>query len=120
MGLVARVCQPSIFLMMIWPEAIRAQNNMAAVAAEGSTVWVLMRRLNSSCSRSMQFVVRALRHWLGGSRAKANRRVRASSRLGDVAMLLLAVIGVREDGQKVLLAVKAMGGESTEAWRAVL
>jgi len=33
---------------------------------------------------------------------------------------LLVVIGVRQDGQKVLLAVKAMGGESTEAWRSVL
>jgi Transposase, Mutator family len=28
--------------------------------------------------------------------------------------------GVREDGQKVLLAIKQMGGESTEAWRTVL
>jgi transposase-like protein len=36
------------------------------------------------------------------------------------AISLLVVIGVRQDGQKVLLAVKAMGGESTEAWRAVL
>jgi transposase-like protein len=36
------------------------------------------------------------------------------------AVSLLVVIGVRADGQKVLLAVKAMGGESTEAWRAVL
>ena len=33
------------------------------------------------------------------------------------AISLLVVIGVRADGQKVLLAVKAMGGESTEAWR---
>ena len=33
---------------------------------------------------------------------------------------LLIVIGVREDGQKVLLAIKSMGGESTEAWRTVL
>jgi len=33
---------------------------------------------------------------------------------------LLVVVGVREDGQKVLLAVKNMGGETTEAWRAVL
>jgi putative transposase len=33
---------------------------------------------------------------------------------------LLVVIGVREDGQKVLLAVKDMGGETTEAWRTVL
>src|SRR5438309_1486520 len=32
---------------------------------------------------------------------------------------LLVVIGVREDGQKVLPALKNMGGEPTEAWRAV-
>jgi putative transposase len=36
------------------------------------------------------------------------------------AISLLVVIGVRADGQKVLLAVKSMGGESTEAWRTVL
>ena len=36
------------------------------------------------------------------------------------AISLLVVIGVRVDGQKVLLAIKSMGGESTEAWRAVL
>src|SRR5712672_1540995 len=33
---------------------------------------------------------------------------------------LLVVIGVRADGQKMLLAIKSMGGESTEAWRSVL
>jgi transposase-like protein len=36
------------------------------------------------------------------------------------AISLLVVIGVRMDGQKVLLAVKSMGGESSEAWRSVL
>src|SRR6266702_1277374 len=36
------------------------------------------------------------------------------------AISLLVVIGVRTDGQKVLLAVKSMGGESSEAWRSVL
>jgi putative transposase len=36
------------------------------------------------------------------------------------AVSLLVVIGVREDGQKVLLSVKNMGGESAEAWRTVL
>ena len=36
------------------------------------------------------------------------------------AISLLVVIGVRADGQKVLLAGKSMGGESAEAWRAVL
>ena len=36
------------------------------------------------------------------------------------AISLLVVLGVREDGQKVLLAIRSMGGESAEAWRAVL
>ena len=36
------------------------------------------------------------------------------------AIVLLVVLGVREDGQKVLLAVKNMGGETSEAWRTVL
>jgi putative transposase len=36
------------------------------------------------------------------------------------AISLLVVVGVRADGQKVLLAVKSMGSESAEAWRAVL
>ena len=38
----------------------------------------------------------------------------------STAISLLVVIGVRADGQKVLLAVKHMGGESAEAWRSVL
>lgn len=33
---------------------------------------------------------------------------------------LLVVLGVRRDGQKVLLAVRNMGGESEAAWRTVL
>ena len=33
---------------------------------------------------------------------------------------LLVVLGVRRDGQKVLLAVKNMGGESEAAWRTIL
>jgi hypothetical protein len=36
------------------------------------------------------------------------------------SIVLLVVLAVREDGQKVLLAVKNMGGETSEAWRAVL
>ena len=36
------------------------------------------------------------------------------------AIVLLIVLGVREDGQKVLLAIKNMGGETGEAWRAIL
>src|SRR5437763_3708159 len=34
------------------------------------------------------------------------------------SIVLLVVLGVREDGQKVLLAVKNMGGETRQAWRA--
>src|SRR3982751_810775 len=45
-------------------------------------------------------------------------RVRLDRKATSIS--LLVVIGVREDGQKVLLAVKNMGGESAEAWRAVL
>ena len=36
------------------------------------------------------------------------------------AISLLVAIGVRRDGQKVLLALKNMGGESTAAWTALL
>jgi transposase-like protein len=45
-------------------------------------------------------------------------RVRLDRKATSIS--LLVVIGVRTDGQKVLLAVKSMGSESTEAWRAVL
>ena len=45
-------------------------------------------------------------------------RVRLDRKATSIS--LLVVIGVREDGQKVLLAVKNMGGETAEAWRAVL
>ena len=36
------------------------------------------------------------------------------------SIVLLVVLGVRQDGQKVLLAVNNMGGETSQAWRAVL
>src|ERR1700731_3625174 len=37
--LTARLCQPSTLRIVIWPEASKAQNSIAAVSAEGSTVW---------------------------------------------------------------------------------
>src|SRR5271167_4408621 len=40
-------------------------------------------------------------------------RVRLDRKATSIS--LLVVLGVREDGQKVLLAIKSMGGESTEA-----
>ena len=45
-------------------------------------------------------------------------RVRLDRKATSIS--LLVVLGVREDGQKVLLAIKSMGGESTESWRTVL
>jgi putative transposase len=36
------------------------------------------------------------------------------------AISLLIVLGIRRDGQKVVLAIKNMGGETEAAWRAVL
>jgi len=45
-------------------------------------------------------------------------RVRLDRKATSIS--LLVVLGVREDGQKMLLAIKSMGGESTEAWRTVL
>jgi putative transposase len=44
-------------------------------------------------------------------RARLDRRATTIS--------LLVVLGVRRDGQKILLAVRTMGGESEAAWRAV-
>ena len=45
-------------------------------------------------------------------------RVRLDKKATSIS--LLVVLGVRRDGQKVLLAVKNMGGESEAAWRALL
>ena len=39
---------------------------------------------------------------------------------GSQLIVLLVVLGVRQDGQKVLRAVNNMGGETSQAWRAVL
>ena len=45
-------------------------------------------------------------------------RVRLDRRATSIS--LLVVLGIRRDGQKVLLAARSMGGESEAAWRAVL
>jgi transposase-like protein len=45
-------------------------------------------------------------------------RVRLDRKATSIS--LLVVLGVRVDGQKVLLAIKSMAGESAEAWRTVL
>ncbi len=45
-------------------------------------------------------------------------RVRLDRKATNIS--LLVVLGVRRDGQKVMLAVKNMGGESEAAWRGIL
>jgi putative transposase len=45
-------------------------------------------------------------------------RVRLDRKATNIS--LLVVLGIRRDGQKVLLAVRNMGGESEAAWRVVL
>jgi len=45
-------------------------------------------------------------------------RVRLDKKATSIS--LLVALGIRQDGQKVLLAVKNMGGESEAAWRALL
>src|SRR4030088_3615945 len=45
-------------------------------------------------------------------------RVRLDKKSTSIS--LLVALGVRQDGQKILLAVKNMGGESEAAWRALL
>jgi transposase-like protein len=65
------------------------------------------------CARSLagEDIVRLI---LDGSVVKARIDRKA------VAISVLAAIGVRRDGQKVLLAIRNMGGESRAAWRAFL
>src|SRR5260221_13705158 len=83
-GGTCRLCQPSTLRSLIWPLATSAQNSRHAVSAQGSKHCVLMRRLNSSCSRSIALVVRIERHWLGGKRRKENSRSPASAQaVGD-------------------------------------
>ena len=69
-----RVSHPSTLRMQICPEASRSQSSMGTVWAQGRTVWVLMRRRNSSLSRSMALVGRADFHCDGSRRVKANSR----------------------------------------------
>ena len=65
------------------------------------------------CARSLatEDIVRLI---LDGTVVKARIGRKAT------AISVLAAIGVRRDGQKVLLAIRNMGGESKAAWRAFL
>jgi hypothetical protein len=57
-GLFGEALPAIDFSQAILPDAISAQNNMAAVSARGNTVCVLILRWNSSCRRSIALDVR--------------------------------------------------------------
>jgi hypothetical protein len=87
--------------MLICPEASSAQNSIAAVSADGSTVCVLIRRLNSSCSRSIALVVLSLHHWLGGSRVNGAPSLGAlAAHALDREQHLLTVLTYPEDDEQ--------------------
>jgi putative transposase len=50
--------------------------------------------------------------------APSSSRTRLDRKATNISVL--AAIGVRRDGQKVLLSIRNMGGESTSAWRQFL
>ena len=98
----------------------RVRRALAAVFAEGvgkdvvSRVWRKVRTDWDAWNTRSLAEERIMRLILDGTVVRVRLDRKATS------ISLLVVIGVREDGQKVLLAVKNMGGETTEAWRAVL
>jgi putative transposase len=98
----------------------RVRRALAAVFAEGvgkdvvSRVWRKVRTDWDAWNARSLAEERIVRLILDGTVVRVRLDRKATS------ISLLVVIGVREDGQKVLLAVKNMGGETTEAWRAVL
>src|SRR5258708_29609247 len=65
----------------------------------------------NACSLAEEPIVRLI---LDGTVARVRLDRRATS------ISLLVALGVRADGQKMLLAIKSMGGEGEAAWRALL
>jgi putative transposase len=95
----------------------RALSTLFAGAVSKDTVSRVWRKLKSDWdawnarSLASEPIVRLI---LDGTAVRVRLDRKATS------MLLLVVMGVRADGQKVLLAVKSMGSESAEAWQTVL
>jgi len=95
----------------------RALASLFGSAVSKSTVSRVWRKIKadweawSARDLSTEDVVRLI---LDGTVVKVRLDRKATS------ITLLVVLGVRRDGQKMLLAVKSMGGESEAAWRAVL
>jgi hypothetical protein len=67
---------------------------MEAVSVQGSTICIVIPRLNSSFRRSIAFNVRIDFHWLRGERVKVNSLSPASSKLSTTARLKLSYASV--------------------------
>lgn len=94
--------------------ALGALFNGAVSKATVSRVWRKVRAdWEAWCHRPLvdEDIARLI---LDGTVVKARLDRKATS------ISLLVVLGVRRDGQKVLLAVRNMGGESEAAWRSLL
>ena len=87
---------------------------MAAVSAEGSTVWVLMRRLNSSCDRSMMFVERAPFH-LARRQASEGECAGLLEAVGNRALLEPAIYDRRAERCAAGLSSAGISVEGTAA-----
>src|SRR6266700_6402812 len=96
--------------------AVNAKRFSAASGSTADTTPCTMSNCTPNNNRG--FAQRCLRAAGTGILDGTVVRVRLDRKATSIS--LLVVIGVRADGQKVLLALKSMGGESTEAWRAVL
>src|SRR5450759_2298208 len=98
--------------------------------AEGKTAEWKSKALRAYQRRTLAADALIASSYLAGVNTRRVRRALAALFGGTVVRVrldrkatsisLLVVLGVRADGQKVLLAIKSMGGESTEAWRTVL
>src|SRR5580658_10907255 len=82
MSFVESVCQPSTLRMLIWPEASNAQNSIAAVSADGSTVCVF--------DPSLELLVQSFGR-IGGPRAPPLARRKSCEGEQPVAGFLQAI-----------------------------
>ena len=79
------------------------------VRRDGQKVLLAVKNMGGETEAAWRHVLENL---LTGVKARLDGRV--------LSIPLLVMLGVRRDGQKVLLAVKNMGGETEAAWRHVL
>lgn len=108
------------FGLSIWNQHAPVQRVLAALFAEDigkdvvSRVWHKVKGNWDAWNARSLAAKPIIRLTLDGTVVRVRLDKKATS------ISLLVALGVPEDGQKVLLAVKNMGGESEAAWRALL